>query len=79
MEIEWSVLGQVAAVSIGLTVALVAVFTTGIVLASGKSQQSTAGGSTAATGPSPLHRSVSYLCFALCAAAVAYGIWLITA
>ncbi|MFD7512118.1 hypothetical protein ACFV5N_22670 [Streptomyces sp. NPDC059853] len=74
MNIEWSVLGEVALVSVLLTVALVGLFTVGIVTGAGQ------GGTAAAGRPrlgTALSRVGGYACFALCAAAVAYGIYLI--
>lgn len=74
MDIDWAALGQVFGVSLVGTVALVGVFTLGIVGASaGKSQGARSGGG------STLARTGAYACFALCAAAVAYGIYIITA
>lgn len=70
MDIDWAALGQVFGVSLVATVGLVGVFTLGIVGASaGKSQG----------GGSALARTGAYACFALCAAAVGYGIYIITA
>lgn len=73
MDIDWAALGSVFGVSLVVTVALVGLFTLGIV---GLSKQETApqGGGSAA-----LARTGAYACFALCAAAVAYGIYLIVA
>jgi hypothetical protein len=65
MHIDWAALGSVFGVSLAVTVALVGLFSFGIV---GLGQE---GG---AVGPA---RILGYLCYALCAAAVAYGIWLI--
>ncbi|MBB5933683.1 hypothetical protein [Streptomyces zagrosensis] len=82
MNIDWAALGQVFGVSLVVTVAMVGVFTLGIVGTSAKPSRSGAGSGTVtagATGPSALGRSGAYLCFALCAAAVAYGIYLIVA
>ncbi|WP_049580338.1 hypothetical protein [Streptomyces sp. SBT349] len=62
MHIEWAVLGQVVVVSLLVTVAMVGLFSLGI-------RAGSAG--TAAARPA------GYLSFALCAAAVAYGIWII--
>ncbi|MFC4497258.1 hypothetical protein ACFPA8_24305 [Streptomyces ovatisporus] len=71
MDIDWAALGQVFGVSLVATVGLVGVFTLGIVNGSaGKSH----GGSASA-----LARTGAYACYALCAAAVAYGIYIITA
>jgi len=65
MNIDWAALGSVFGVSLVATVALVGLFTLGVV---GLSKQ---GSATAVSG--------AYACFALCAAAVAYGIYLIVA
>lgn len=86
MSIDWSALGQVLGVSLAATVGLVTVFTLGIVATSRRPQQGTAGGGQPGavaggvpTGarPSVWARSGGYLCYAVCAAAVAYGIYLI--
>ncbi|UGY90673.1 hypothetical protein [Streptomyces gobiensis] len=68
MNIDWAALGQVFGVSLVATVALVGVFTLGIV---GSSARKADGGSTA------LARTGAYICYALCAMAVAYGIYII--
>ncbi|NBE55744.1 hypothetical protein [Streptomyces boluensis] len=73
MDIDWAALGSVFGVSLVATVALVGLFTLGVV---GLSKQEAA---TAQGGTAPLARSGAYACFALCAAAVAYGIYLIVA
>ncbi|MCL2553420.1 MAG: hypothetical protein FWE15_11565 [Actinomycetia bacterium] len=66
MSIDWHALFSVFAVTLLSTVGLVGVFTLGIV---GLARR---GGGTAA-----LSRTGAYLCFAACAAAVAWGITLI--
>ncbi|QGV81286.1 hypothetical protein [Streptomyces ficellus] len=71
MKIDWAALGSVFGVSLLATVALVGLFTLGIV---GLSKQETA---SAGGGSATLARTGAYACFALCAAAVAYGIFLI--
>ncbi|MEU8435588.1 MULTISPECIES: hypothetical protein [Streptomyces] len=71
MKIDWAALGSVFGVSLSATVALVALFSLGLVGLS-KHEAATEQGGTAA-----LARSGAYACFALCAAAVAYGIYLI--
>ena len=58
-------------VSLVATVALVGIFTLGIV--------GTSTGGTGSGGASVLARTGAYACYALCAAAVAFGIYLITA
>ncbi|KUN02448.1 hypothetical protein AQI95_26890 [Streptomyces yokosukanensis] len=68
MHVDWSALGKVAAVSLGVTVAVVVVFTFGVLGLS----RAEAGNSGSAAG-----RSQAALCFLACAAVVAYGIYLI--
>ncbi|MFJ8886489.1 hypothetical protein ACIRJR_24175 [Streptomyces sp. NPDC102402] len=73
MNIDWAALASVFGVSLVITVALVGLFTLGI---TGLARQtSTSQGS----GAGALARTGAYACFALCAAAVAYGIYLIVA
>ncbi len=72
MDIDWAALGQVFGVSLVMTVGLVGVFTLGIV---GTRTNSKAGDS----GPALLGRVGAYASFALCAAAVVYGIYIIAA
>ncbi|MEU1335658.1 hypothetical protein [Streptomyces sp. NPDC005865] len=74
MSIDWAALGSVFGVSLAVTVALVGLFTLGIV---GLSKQESAAASTG--GSATVARTGAYACFALCAAAVAYGIFLIVA
>ncbi|AXG77187.1 hypothetical protein [Streptomyces paludis] len=79
MNIDWAALGSVFGVSLVATVALVGLFTLGIV---GLAQRETGGesGTGGTGGPAVSVRSAgAYLCFALCVAAVAYGIYLIVA
>ncbi|MBT2442355.1 hypothetical protein J7E93_20030 [Streptomyces sp. ISL-36] len=71
MKIDWAALGSVFGVSLVATVALVGLFTLGIVGLSKQEQAASGGGSAV------LARTGAYACFALCAAAVAYGIYLI--
>ncbi|MDQ1039526.1 hypothetical protein QFZ75_005942 [Streptomyces sp. V3I8] len=73
MKIDWAALGSVFGVSLLSTVALVGLFTLGIV---GLSKRETA---TAQGGSAALAVTGAYACFAACAAAVAYGIYLIVA
>ncbi|MFE2418097.1 hypothetical protein [Streptomyces hokutonensis] len=73
MHIDWAALGSVFGVSLVVTVALVAVFTLGITALS-RRERATAQGDSAA-----LALTGAYACFAACAAAVAYGIYLIVA
>ncbi|MBB5118368.1 membrane protein [Streptomyces eurocidicus] len=78
MQIDWAALGQVFGVSLVVTVGLVGVFTLGIVGTSRRSAEG-AGGDVAAAAPTAAARTGAYACFALCAAAVGYGIYLIVA
>ncbi|MCG7529120.1 hypothetical protein MHW47_32385 [Streptomyces sp. OfavH-34-F] len=77
MNIDWAALGTVFGVSLVTTVALVGLFTLGIVGLS-KQPDPAAQGGPAGT-PVLLARAGAYVCFGLCAAAVAYGIYLIVA
>jgi intracellular sulfur oxidation DsrE/DsrF family protein len=70
MSLDWSALGQVTVVSIGATVAVVVVFTLGVLALSRREESTGAGGGTAALAGAGL-------CFAVCAAAVLYGLYLI--
>ncbi|GAB2857588.1 hypothetical protein GCM10027074_25780 [Streptomyces deserti] len=72
MQLDWTALGQVTAVSLGATVAVVVVFALGILgLARFEGAREQDGG-TPAVG-----LAQAGLCFLACAAVVAYGIWLI--
>ncbi|WP_030248746.1 MULTISPECIES: hypothetical protein [unclassified Streptomyces] len=73
MKIDWAALGSVFGVSLVVTVALVGLFTLGIV---GLSRQERA---VAQGGSAGLAVTGAYACFAACAAAVGYGIYLIVA
>lgn len=73
MTIDWAALGQVFGVSLAASIALVGVFTLGIVGTSGGGAKTQGGGATA------LSRTGAFVCFAVCAAAVAYGIYIIMA
>jgi len=69
MSIDWHALGTVLAVTLVATIGLVGVFTLGIL---GLTHRES-GGAAALT------RTGACACFAACAAAVAYGIYLIVA
>ncbi|MFE0704085.1 hypothetical protein [Streptomyces sp. NPDC058872] len=73
MKIDWAALGSVFGISLVATVALVGLFTLGIVALS-KQEEAVARGGSAAPA-----RTGAYACFGLCLAAVAYGIYLIVA
>ncbi|MEU5300206.1 hypothetical protein ACH4YO_11020 [Streptomyces noursei] len=78
MHIDWAALGQVFGVSLVVTVGLVGLFTVGIV---GVSRKPAAQGApaTTTTAPAAGARAGALAAFALCATAVAYGIYLIVA
>ncbi|MFJ6728971.1 MULTISPECIES: hypothetical protein [unclassified Streptomyces] len=73
MKIDWAALGSVFGVSLVVTVALVGLFTLGIMGLSRRERAAAQGGTAA------LAVTGAYACFAACAAAVAYGISLIVA
>ncbi|MFH8569879.1 hypothetical protein [Streptomyces sp. NPDC017993] len=77
MNIEWAALGQVFGVSLVVTVGIVGLFTVGIVGTSRKPRQE--GGAAVASAPGVGARAGAVVAFALCAAAVSYGIYLIVA
>ncbi|MFF2849182.1 hypothetical protein ACFVT5_23065 [Streptomyces sp. NPDC058001] len=90
MKIDWAALGSVFGVSLVVTVALVGLFTLGIVGLSQRGPAPAAGGEAAAAdattpqgtparGGGATAVAAAYACFALCAAAVGYGIYLIVA
>ncbi|WP_263171389.1 hypothetical protein [Streptomyces sp. SCSIO ZS0520] len=73
MNIDWAALGSVFGVSLVVTVAMVGVFTLGVVgLARREAAVSRQGGTALAT-------TGACLCFVACAAVVGYGIQLIVA
>lgn len=73
MHIDWGSLGLVFVVALGSVVVLTSLFSFGVV---GLSQRESAR-ETGASGAGPLAGAV--ICFALCAAIVGYGIYLIVA
>lgn len=73
MKIDWAALASVFGVSLVVTVALVGLFTLGIMGLAKQAPTAQGGGSTVSA------RTGAYACFGLCAAAVAYGIYLIVA
>jgi hypothetical protein len=73
MKIDWAALGSVFGVSLVVTVALVGLFTLGVAGLSRRERAAAEGGSAA------LATTAAYVCFAACAAAVAYGIQMIMA
>ncbi|MFF5568774.1 hypothetical protein ACFY7Z_11235 [Streptomyces sp. NPDC012623] len=84
MNIDWAALGSVFGVSLVTTVALVGLFTLGIVALARPERQPAESGARGA-GPGATGSAVAVrtagacVCFALCLAAVAYGIYLIVA
>ncbi|GGN41593.1 hypothetical protein ACIRQQ_29515 [Streptomyces fuscichromogenes] len=71
MSIDWTALGEVTAVSIGVTFAVVVVFSLGV-LGLDRREGARERGGTSAVGAAQ-----AGLCFLACAAVVAYGIYLI--
>jgi hypothetical protein len=72
MSLDWNALGEVAAVSIGVTVGVVVIFALGILgLAQVEAAREQDGGTHA------IGIAQAGLCFLACAAVVAYGIYLI--
>ncbi|MGW0997891.1 hypothetical protein ACWD5V_32365 [Streptomyces sp. NPDC002523] len=71
MKIDWAAIGSVFGVSLVATVGLVALFTLGVTGLSRREKAAAQGNSAA------LAVTGAYVCFAACAAAVAYGIYLI--
>ncbi|MEU9242058.1 hypothetical protein [Streptomyces shenzhenensis] len=71
MNIDWTALGQVTAVSIGVTFAVVVVFALGV-LGLARHEGAKEQGGTRAAGVAQ-----AGLCFLACVAVVAYGIYLI--
>ncbi|MGW0856765.1 hypothetical protein [Streptomyces sp. NPDC002690] len=76
MKIDWAALATVFGVSLVVTVALVGFFSLGVVGLAKRAGTALSGGSGSSA---VLARTGAYACFALCAAAVAYGIHLIVA
>ncbi|MEU1167280.1 hypothetical protein ACIPX0_32760 [Streptomyces sp. NPDC090075] len=71
MSIDWTSLGEVTAVSIGVTFAVVVVFAFGV-LGFARHEDAKEHGGTSTVGIAQ-----AGLCFLACAAVVAYGIYLI--
>jgi hypothetical protein len=69
--INWQALGEVAVVSVGVSVGVVAIFTFGVLALSYRQIETGRGG----TGTIMLTGAL--LCFAACAAIVLYGLYLI--
>jgi hypothetical protein len=87
MNLDWTALGQVTAVSLAATVAVVTVFTLGVLglarheQAHDRAHEQEPGhlseGAHEVCGASALGLAQAGLCFLACVAVVAYGIWLI--
>ncbi|WP_018545834.1 hypothetical protein [Streptomyces sp. LaPpAH-108] len=73
MHIDWAAIGSVFGVSLVATVALVVLFTLGVNGLARREKAAERGESAA------LAVTGAYVCFAACAAAVAYGFYLIVA
>ncbi|WNM30171.1 hypothetical protein RKE30_07015 [Streptomyces sp. Li-HN-5-11] len=72
MHLDWSALGKVTAVSVGVSVAVVVVFALGVLGLARHEGAREEGGGTSSLGVAQ-----AGLCFVACAAVVAYGIHLI--
>ena len=72
MKLDWNALGQVTAVSLGVTVAVVVVFALGVL-----GLARVEGARENREGTQALGFTQAGLCFLACAAVVAYGIYLI--
>lgn len=72
MSLDWTALGQVAAVSLAVTVAVVGVFALGVLGLARHDGAREKGG-----GTPTLSLTQAGLCFVACAAVVVYGIYLI--
>ncbi|MBV2152003.1 hypothetical protein [Kitasatospora sp. SUK 42] len=80
MHIKWNALAQTAGISFGVTVAVVSVFALGILaLSRREAAQGAHEGDRASGGGKPALLVGAYACFAVCAAAVVYGLVLIAA
>ncbi|MFD7902661.1 hypothetical protein ACFV4F_37995 [Kitasatospora sp. NPDC059722] len=85
MHIKWNALAQTAGISFGVTVAVVTVFALGILALSRREaaltarEDGTAQAGTAQAAGGRLALAGAYACFAVCAAAVVYGLVLIAA
>ncbi|MEV6978458.1 hypothetical protein [Kitasatospora sp. NPDC093806] len=81
MHIKWNALAQTAGVSFGVTVAVVVVFALGILALSRREATLTArreaAGPDAPVSGGTLALAGAYACFAVCGAAVLYGLSLI--
>ncbi|MEU6280687.1 MULTISPECIES: hypothetical protein [unclassified Streptomyces] len=71
MKIDWAAIGSVFGVSLVVTVGLVTLFTLGVTGLARRERAAAEGNSAA------LAVTGAYVCFAACAAAVAYGLYLI--
>lgn len=71
MHIDWSALGQVAVVSVGIAVGIVAIFALGVRALSQREIDIERGGS------GTLSLAGALLCFAACAVVLLYSIYLI--
>ncbi|TSB15274.1 hypothetical protein [Streptomyces benahoarensis] len=76
MSIDWAALGQVFGVTLVVTVGIVGLFTVGIV---GTARPRQEGAAATAGAPSTGARIGGLAAYAVCAAAVAYGLYLIVA
>lgn len=82
MDIDWQSLIKVAVVAFAFGVGIVAVFSLGVLgLSSGSSSRKEVDGvvqleNSSGALPAGVGRTLAFVCFAGCAAAVCYGLWL---
>ncbi|MET7740461.1 hypothetical protein [Streptomyces sp. NPDC005385] len=77
MHLDWTALGEVAAVSTGVTVAVVVVFALGVLGLARVEAAREGDADTGSPGAGALGITQAGLCFLACTAVVAYGIYLI--
>ena len=84
MDIKWGALGEVFGVSFGVTVVLVALFAVGAAALAGPRRPEEEGEVVSADGTpaaaievGAAARAIATLCFAVCAATVLYGLYLV--
>ncbi|MET9763902.1 hypothetical protein ABZ016_33440 [Streptomyces sp. NPDC006372] len=81
MQLNWTALGEVTAVSVGATVAVVVVFALGVLglarPAGARAPHADTSAPVPRGGASAVGLAQAALCFLACAAVVAYGIYLI--
>ncbi|WP_377269412.1 hypothetical protein [Peterkaempfera sp. SMS 1(5)a] len=77
MQIKWGALAGTAGVSFGITVAIVTVFALGTLALSRREAAREAAVAEGGSGGGSVALGTAAVCFAACAAAVGYGLYLI--